>query len=469
MIRRGRSQEPDPCIDIASKDGLLAAQPIIGAASAVLGETGSMAREEDGNGAFDRVRWLGHPAFFAGVAVLVVNDHVLKARFPGWWTGKLSDFAGVAVVAVILAVLGGRRVALPATAVLFVALKTVPGGAELAAPVLGGVTRRDWSDLIALAGLVPLWFLLAPSPRSNASFPCADHPIPDHSKPRSRTALATILPIFGALVAAAATTATSCAPDPAVVLVTSDGQDLYALVNESSSSRRWARSDDRGETWQSSEAPRSQVPKTTSDPYVDPGQIGPQEACTTDRTCWRLQGRRVIERVDADGAVTEELRLSEKAFSDITTGCTGTSVGVLASITATDTGPTSTVVASYGAQGIVVRQADGTWRPMGVLSAPGGSTSGSTFLIRSSMAWLVLLLGIAVWQFGRLRLRPWQRGLATAGTGLLGTITSSAAISLLSMDDPGQQPLVRQALIVGICLTVISTGGAVRWPRPDRR
>lgn len=37
-----------------------------------------------------------HPLALIAIAVLVVNDHLLKAAFPGtWWTGKLSDFAGL--------------------------------------------------------------------------------------------------------------------------------------------------------------------------------------------------------------------------------------------------------------------------------------------------------------------------------------------------------------------------------------
>ncbi|MGE3619746.1 MAG: hypothetical protein AB7L84_04705 [Acidimicrobiia bacterium] len=58
----------------------------------------------------DRLRGMGHPVVFLGAVVLVLNDHVLKGRFPGWWTGKLSDFAGLAVVGAILtAILGPRR------------------------------------------------------------------------------------------------------------------------------------------------------------------------------------------------------------------------------------------------------------------------------------------------------------------------------------------------------------------------
>ena len=36
-----------------------------------------------------------HPVPIVAIALLVLNDHWLKGMFPGWWTGKLSDFAGM--------------------------------------------------------------------------------------------------------------------------------------------------------------------------------------------------------------------------------------------------------------------------------------------------------------------------------------------------------------------------------------
>lgn len=45
-----------------------------------------------------------HPAALASVALLLVNDHYLKATWPGWLTGKLSDFAGLAFFPLLLAV-----------------------------------------------------------------------------------------------------------------------------------------------------------------------------------------------------------------------------------------------------------------------------------------------------------------------------------------------------------------------------
>lgn len=38
---------------------------------------------------------LMHPVALVAILVLVVNDHYLKAAYPGWWTGKLSDVAGL--------------------------------------------------------------------------------------------------------------------------------------------------------------------------------------------------------------------------------------------------------------------------------------------------------------------------------------------------------------------------------------
>ncbi len=54
---------------------------------------------------------LGRPCFLSFVVVLAVNDHILKARFPGTVTGKLSDFAGPLMVATVIAVVAGRNAA----------------------------------------------------------------------------------------------------------------------------------------------------------------------------------------------------------------------------------------------------------------------------------------------------------------------------------------------------------------------
>jgi len=40
--------------------------------------------------------------FIIGLAILILNDHLLKEVFGNWWTGKLSDFAGVLILPMFL-------------------------------------------------------------------------------------------------------------------------------------------------------------------------------------------------------------------------------------------------------------------------------------------------------------------------------------------------------------------------------
>ncbi len=62
-----------------------------------------------------------HPVVLVALAVLVINDHLLKVIWPGWLSGKLSDFAGMVLFPCLLlaayelggqglAALAGRRV-----------------------------------------------------------------------------------------------------------------------------------------------------------------------------------------------------------------------------------------------------------------------------------------------------------------------------------------------------------------------
>ncbi|MCY1046150.1 hypothetical protein OV208_32865 [Corallococcus sp. bb12-1] len=43
-----------------------------------------------------------HPCVLGAVVLLLLNDHVFKARWPSWWTGKLSDVAGLAMFPLLL-------------------------------------------------------------------------------------------------------------------------------------------------------------------------------------------------------------------------------------------------------------------------------------------------------------------------------------------------------------------------------
>ena len=85
-------------------------------------------------------RTLTHPVSLAAIALLVINDHVLKQLAPGVITGKLSDFAGLVFFPLLLAAAAEhariRRgtqmvlVAALATAAVFAAIKVWAPAAE---------------------------------------------------------------------------------------------------------------------------------------------------------------------------------------------------------------------------------------------------------------------------------------------------------------------------------------------------
>ena len=102
------------------------------------------------------------------VIVLVVNDWVLKARYPGLVTGKLSDVGGLLFAPIVLSALIGlglrlagrpgylthRRLVLccAATAAGFAAVKLVAPAREALAALIGHHAEfyPDWTDLLAL-------------------------------------------------------------------------------------------------------------------------------------------------------------------------------------------------------------------------------------------------------------------------------------------------------------------------------
>ncbi len=104
-------------------------------------------------------RVMASPGFVIALALLLLNDHLLKWLFPGLLSGKLSDFAGLFMVGLLVVSL--RRVpalfAMVAVAVLFVWWKSPFSGAAIEAwngLGLWSITRVvDYSDLLALLSL----------------------------------------------------------------------------------------------------------------------------------------------------------------------------------------------------------------------------------------------------------------------------------------------------------------------------
>jgi hypothetical protein len=122
---------------------------------------------------------LAHPLSIGAILLLLLNDHVLKQVYPSWWTGKLSDFAGLAFAPLVLAALlawlippqlknrdqivGGLSLAL--VGLIFALAKTSPafhaGMVRVLGVILGGPVdpKLDPTDLIALPALWVGWYV----------------------------------------------------------------------------------------------------------------------------------------------------------------------------------------------------------------------------------------------------------------------------------------------------------------------
>lgn len=118
--------------------------------------------------------WLVHPVTIAALVLLLVNDHLLKAAFPGLLTGKLSDVAGLVMTPPVLAVVlavgapwltpnARAAVAVATVGVGFAAVKASQPVADYASSlwsVVNGpsVVLADETDLIALPALGLAWW-----------------------------------------------------------------------------------------------------------------------------------------------------------------------------------------------------------------------------------------------------------------------------------------------------------------------
>lgn len=139
------------------------------------------------NPTFDRaLSLLANPLTMGSLALLLLNDHVLRRLWPSWWTGKLGDFAWLffapfALAAVIAWVLPRRMkyheqitfaAAFGLTGLTFGLIKMIPAVYIMAMRIFADAgmplsLRRDPSDLLALPALAMacwLWWKTASLP-----------------------------------------------------------------------------------------------------------------------------------------------------------------------------------------------------------------------------------------------------------------------------------------------------------------
>jgi hypothetical protein len=276
---------------------------------------------------------LTSPVFAASIGLLVVNDHVLKATWPGAVTGKLSDAAGVAMIAIVIAALCRRAdVALVTTALAFTLLKTVPVVARWAAPVLGGVTRTDPWDLLALVVLVPVWWWLRHAPTSPRTGP----------RP---AAFALQALLVGAAVFA--TTATSCDTKgvgaihfyDGALLATTDGTEY--------------RSDDGGATWQ----------RWPADVSIDYDKVNDDQGVCIENGCVIADSVKGTLTETRGTSTTTILSLDDAERRQIAElGNPDCGSGTFGSVATIEVNGEPNVVVSMGPAGALHRSPDGTWQ-----------------------------------------------------------------------------------------------------------
>ncbi|SCL52965.1 hypothetical protein [Micromonospora peucetia] len=333
------------------------------------------------DGAPATLAWLGHPATVVALVLLVVNDHLLKAAFPGLLTGKLSDVAGLVLapplVAVLLTLLAPR---LPARGAVAVGLGLVAAGFTIvkssgyAAAVVSAawsvvsgpsLIRADRTDLLALPALALAWWSWLRARRE---------PV------RGRSArLVRLVVLLPAATLAVAATSPVHYPDAvrAVVLGeqlaagTSSGYDTHVFGTG------WQVSDDAGATWR--DPTPGEADALAGRNGLVAGPVSRSCSTATPTGCYRVvPGRLAVEQSDdagrswrpAWGATEAQRAVLRRQYPD--PGPRGERIATQ-ELTVRDTGDGRHVVlVANGRDGFAIRRPDGAWERLGFVDARKG-------------------------------------------------------------------------------------------------
>ena len=336
-----------------------------------------------------RTRLLIHPATVLSVAVLLVNDHVLKQGHPGLITGKVSDVAGVwMITSLLIAFTGLRSLGTVLAATAFAIVKSVPTAASWAAPVLGGTTLTDATDLIALAVLPGPWLLARGL--ANESF---------SDRMRGLTHAGVLIVVASSVIA---TTATSCDTKSEVNELRSDGDVIVASIMGG----------DYG--WYA--VALEDAPSTVDDATAERLPPATTSACVGER-CFRVAPE--FGLLDGDTLVyaltSADVKRYEKASQ-----CAQTALFESVAVREVDGGVE--VWVNAGMAGLVVRAADGSFRQVtlpslkplrldGVAASSevsSGDGSDSRFPVPTIIVVLVVGIGLAIAVFINF-IEPWWR------------------------------------------------------------
>jgi hypothetical protein len=289
-----------------------------------------------------------HPVALGALALLLLNDHLLKARWPGAVTGKVSDVAGPVVVAALLGSLArslsswrrAEAIAWWAVAAAFVVLKVWAPAASVAAPLLGGGgVVRDPYDLLGLLALPLAWRMT----RTGAG----------------RLRDSRVLRTAAAVLAVGAVTATTKATEYSVVELRTTETKVRAVLSDPGYGPGYAtvaESTD-GLTWDL--APKA--PGSGSPSFVRPSEQetrGGLAACAGGH-CYR---------VVAPGRV-DESRDGGRTWHRSWRAANGGGRGDHGATAVVFVPGTDTAVVAVGRYGVLRREGTGPWQEVSVLSA----------------------------------------------------------------------------------------------------
>lgn len=244
-----------------------------------------------------------HPLVIGAIAVLLLNDHYLKAEYPGWLTGKVSDFSGLVFFPLLLGVLiasitrsrHSQAIASFATLAWFTAIKISGVMAGLTESIVEAVLGlpiqiiADPSDLIALPMVGVGWEIWRRAGSRDAA-----------KRRRFRT-------VAVVAVAAFASVATSYQPLPAVVSIDNTDTEVWAEVDNDYGPTDGYRSGDGGVTWESAAVPASvRFDRTRSDPD------GVRCEGLNNSTCYLRTDIWLVEESENGGIDWQEVAASEQ-------------------------------------------------------------------------------------------------------------------------------------------------------------
>jgi len=91
--------------------------------------------------------------FLLGLVILILNDHYFKLAYPNWFTGKVSDFAGLFILPIFLSTVSEKSIRSNylVTALIFLVWKSPIIEPLIAAGKATGISFHrtvDYTDVI---------------------------------------------------------------------------------------------------------------------------------------------------------------------------------------------------------------------------------------------------------------------------------------------------------------------------------